>query len=88
VNIDCVTSLHPVYMYYIVIWVVTLYVPVCVCAADVGRHLRGNSLTGETENWKWFTLTVLCLNYSNDQHLGKVTLKVSPFCKDIFEMYR
>jgi len=36
-------------------------------------------------NWKWFIFTMLSLNYSSEQYLGKVSLKVSSFCQDILK---
>jgi len=32
-------------------------------------------------------VTLLQINYLSEQHLGKLTMQVSSFCQDIFEMY-
>jgi len=50
---------------------VTLYVPVCGVQAEQRTE---NSLK-------------LRLNYLSEQHLGKVAVQVSPFCRDIFKIY-
>jgi len=49
----------------------------CGGAADGGGVFE---VTGETENRKWFILTLSRLNYLSKQHPGKVTMQVSSLC--------
>ena len=60
----------------------------CQCVGV--RHTAGGAceVTGRTQNWKWFILTLLRLNYSSEQHRGNVTMQVSSFYQDIFERCR
>lgn len=51
---------------------------------DGGRCLRNHRRNIELRE-KWLISTVLWLNYSREQHLEKLSLKVSSFCQEILK---
>ena len=77
--------------------VVALYVPLFTLECDVictsvwgcGRRWAAPAKSrAEQRTERWFIITFLRLNHLSEQHLGRVTMQVSSFFQDIFEMYR
>jgi len=76
--------------------VVTLYVSlftlecdeICTSVWGCGRRRAAPAKSQEEQRTeKWPTFPLLRLNYLSEQHFGKVAMRVSSFCPDIFKIY-